>query len=84
MIAISSSKVRSNFKGICDKVVEDVETIIVTRTRGENIVMISENEYNNMMENFLIFSNPELHAKLKSGINQLEKGNSAIRELIDE
>jgi antitoxin YefM len=84
MIAITSSQVRSHFKEICDKVVEDVEAIIVTRSRGENIVMMSEAEYNNMMENFRIFSNPERYQKIKDGIDQYEQGNYSERELIDD
>lgn len=84
MIAIASSKVRSHFKEVCDKVVEDVESVIVTRSRGENVVMMSESEYNNMMENFRIFSSPERYNKIKNGINQLEKGKSNVRELMDE
>jgi antitoxin YefM len=84
MIAISGSQVRSNFKDICDKVVEDVETIIVTRSRGENVVMISETEYNNMIENFRIFSDPERYKKIKNGIDQLENGQFTKMELINE
>jgi antitoxin YefM len=84
MIAVSSSKVRSNFKEICDKVINDVELVIITRAHSENIVMMSEEEYNNIMENFRIFSNPDICAKIKNGINQLEQGKSSIRELIDE
>jgi len=84
MIAVAGSKVRSHFKEICDKVVEDVETVIVTRTRGKNVVLMSEDEYNNMMENFRIFSSPERHKKIKDGIDQLENGQFSQRELIDE
>ena len=84
MIAISSSQVRSNFKEVCDQVVNDVESVIVTRTRGQNIVMMSEEEYNNMMENFRIFSNPTIYNKIKAGIDQLENGESSQRELMNE
>ena len=84
MIATSGSYVRSHFKEVCDKVVDDVEPVIVTRTRGKNVVMLSEEEYNNMLENFRIFSNPERYRKIKDGIDQLNNGNSSIRELIDE
>ena len=84
MIAIASSQVRSHFKKVCDKVVEDVESVIVTRSRGENIVMISEAEYNNIMENFRIFSDPERYQKIKSGIIQYEQGKYSERKLIDD
>ena len=84
MIAISSSQVRSHFKEVCDQVIEDVESIIVTRSRGENVVMMSEAEYNNMMENFRIFSNPERYQKIKNGFDRYEQGKFSERELIDD
>lgn len=84
MIAISSSQVRSHFKEVCDQVVNDIESVIITRTRGENVVMMSEEEYNNMVENFRIFSNPEIYNKIKTGIDQLEQSKFTQRELIDE
>lgn len=84
MIAISGSNVRSHFKEICDKVVEDVEAVIITRTRGKNVVMISEDEYNNMLENFRIFSEPNRHKKIKDGIEQIENGFISKKELINE
>lgn len=84
MIAVSGSKVRSNFKEICDKVIEYVETVIITQTRGKNVVMISEDEYNNMMENFRIFSDPKRYKKIKDGIDQIENGSLNKKALINE
>lgn len=84
MIAIAGSQVRSHFKEVCDRVVDDVESVIITRSRGENVVMMSEAEYNNIMENFRIFSNPERYQKIKDGILQYEQGNFSERELIDD
>jgi len=84
MRALASSNVRKNFKEVCDQVVNDFETVIITRTRGDNVVLMSEDEYNNIMENFRIFSNPMLHSKIAKGIEQLESGFAKTRELIHE
>ncbi len=84
MIALNGSKVRSHFKEVCDQVVEDAEAVIITRSRGENVVMMSESEYNNIMENFRIFSNPDRYKKIRDGIDQYEKGKASQRELIHE
>ncbi|MDM8534210.1 type II toxin-antitoxin system Phd/YefM family antitoxin [Clostridiaceae bacterium HSG29] len=84
MIAISSSKVRSNFKQVCNKVIDDVEAIIITRTRGKNVVMVSEDEYNNLIENFRIFSDSTKYNKIKNGISQLENEQFTKRELVNE
>ena len=72
MIAISSSKARNNFEQVCNKVIDDVEAIIITRTHSKNVVMISEDEYNNLIENFKIFSDSTKYNKIKNGIKQLE------------
>jgi antitoxin YefM len=46
--------------------------------------MVSEDEYNNLIENFRIFSDPVKYNKIKNGINQLENKKLTTRELINE
>ena len=84
MIATSFSNVRQNFKEICDTVTNDFETVIITRERGENAVLISEAEFNNLMENLFVRQNPEAYQDLVKSIEQLKKGRGKKRELIDE
>ena len=47
MLAVKSMDVRDNFKSLCDKVFNG-ETLIISRPKNENIVMLSEAEYNEM------------------------------------
>lgn len=54
MLAINYTNLRDNMKTYTDKVTEDYETMIVTRKNNKNIVMISEEAYNNLMENAYI------------------------------
>ena len=49
MLAVKSMDVRGHFKQWCDKVFSG-ETLIISRPKNENIVMISETEYNEMMK----------------------------------
>ncbi len=49
MLAVKSIDIRDNFKSFCDKVFNG-ETLIISRPKNENIVMISESEYNEMMK----------------------------------
>jgi antitoxin YefM len=84
MIATSFSNVRQKFKEFCDKATKDFETIIITRERADNVVMLSEAEYNNLMENLFIRSNPDYYKELLKSIEQLKNGNCKKRELIDE
>lgn len=84
MIAKSYSVVRQNFKDYCDKAANDFETIIVTRERGENVVMLSESEYNNLLENLYVRSNRKYYTELMKSIDQLKNGKGKKRELLDE
>lgn len=84
MIATNYSDVRQNFKEYCDRAANDFETIIITRERGENVVILSESEYNNLLENLHVRSNPEYYNELLKSIEQLKKGTGKKRELLDE
>lgn len=82
MIATSYSTVRQHFKEFCDKATNGFETIIITRERGENVVMLSESEYNNLMENLYVRSNPTYYNELLQSIEQLKRGKGQNQELI--
>lgn len=79
MLAVKSMDVRDNFKSLCDKVFKG-ETLIISRPKNENIVMISETEYNNMMK---AQKNAEYLAMLDKSISEAEAGGF-ITKTIDE
>ena len=83
MIALNYTHARQNLKEVCDTAVNDFETIIITRERGENVVLMSEAEYNNMQENLYIRSNKADYERLLQSIEQLNQGNFKTRELVD-
>ena len=49
MLAVKSMDVRENFKALCDKVFHG-ETLIISRPKNENVVMLSEKEYNEIIK----------------------------------
>ena len=51
MLAVNYTNLRDNMKAYMDKVTDDYETMIVTRKDNKNVVMLSEEAYNNLMEN---------------------------------
>ena len=73
MLAVSYSDVRKRFQDYCEKAAKDFETIIITRQRGDNGVLMSEAEYNNLMENLYVRSNPVYYNVLINSIEQLKK-----------
>ena len=83
MIATNYSEVRNNLKTYCDKATKDYETIIITRKNNENVVLMSVEEYNNLMENLYIRSNLKYYQKLVESIKEVEKGNVKEHDLVE-
>ena len=79
MIAVNYTNVRENLKTYCDQVNDNHETVIITRKDNKNVVLISQNEYNNMLENVKILKDPKYLIKLYKSIKQLE--NNDVKEL---
>ena len=49
MLAVNYSTIRNRLKDYCDKVTDEQETVIVTRKDEKNVVIISLDEYNMLM-----------------------------------
>lgn len=83
MLAVNYSTLRDNMKSYMDKVTDDYETMVVTRKDNRNIVMMSEESYNNLMENLHVLGNRANYNWLMESKRQLENGMAAIHELIE-
>lgn len=79
MIAVKSMDVRDNFKALCDKVFNG-ETLIISRPKNENVVMMSEKEYNDIMK---AKRNAEYLAMLDKSMAEAKSGGF-IAKTIDE
>lgn len=80
MLAVNYTNLRDNMKMYMDKVTDDYETMIVTRKDNKNVVMISEESYNNLMENIYVIGNKENYDWLMKGKSQLEHGQCSAHE----
>ena len=83
MLAVNYTNLRDNMKTYMDKVTDDYETMIVLRKNNKNVVMISEESYNNLMENIYVMGNKENYDWLMRGKAQLENGQCAVHELVE-
>ena len=83
MIATNYTELRENLKSYMDQVTDNYETMIITRKNNRNVVMISEESYNNLMENIYIMGNKANYNWLMESKKQLESGKSAVRDLIE-
>ena len=83
MLAVNYTNLRDNMKTYMDKVTEDYETMIVTRKNNKNVVMISEEAYNNLLENAYLMSNKANYDWLMESKAQLENGKASVKNLIE-
>ena len=76
---VKSMDVRENFKALCDRVFHG-ETLIVSRPKNENVVIMSETEYNKIMK---AKRNADYLAMLDKSMAEAEAGGFIIKS-IDE
>lgn len=79
MIALRAMEVRSKFKEVCDMVVGG-ETVIVSRSRNENVVVLSEHEYNEMLR---AAKNAAYVEKLQKSIAEISEGR-VVTKTVEE
>ena len=83
MFAVNYTNLRDNMKHYMDKVTDDYETMIITRKNNRSVVMISEESYNNLMENIYVMGNKANYDWLMESKAQLEDGKLAMHNLAE-
>lgn len=82
MLAVNYSQLRENMKKYFDKVTQDYETLIVTRKENKNVVILSEEAYNNLLENMYITSSEANLKWISESMKEAKEGKYKERELI--
>ena len=79
MLAVKSMDVRDNFKALCNKVING-ETVIISRPKNQNIVMLSEKEYNEMLK---VKKNEEYLKMLDQSMAEAKAGGFVTKTIED-
>ena len=75
MLTVNYTNLKEDTKSYMDKVTDDNETVVVKRKNNKNIVLISEESYNNLLENIYITSSKENYDWLTESKKQLEQSS---------
>ncbi|NCN05415.1 MAG: type II toxin-antitoxin system prevent-host-death family antitoxin [Spirochaetales bacterium] len=84
MDAVSYSDLRQNLKTYLDKVYLDQDTLIITRKNNQNLVLISLDEYNSLIETNYLLGNEANAEHLRVSIEQYRKGQVQGKELLSD
>ena len=83
MLAINYSTLRNSMKKYFDIITDSIETVVVTRKNGNNIVMMSEDTYNNLIENSYLTQNKKNYDWLMESKKQLESGKTIVKDIAE-
>jgi antitoxin YefM len=81
-LAISYSEIRQNLKREFDKVCRDHEPVLVIRKNGENVVVISEEDFRSLEETAYLCQSPRNLERLLQAMNRT--GGKTLKAAKDE
>lgn len=84
MLAVNYSEIRNNLKDYCDMTIDNLETVLITRKNDRNVVMISLEEYNNLVENAYVMSDANYYKDLVQRAKDVEDNKTIQRDLIEK
>ena len=82
--AVDYSDLRWNLKSYMDKVYEEREPLIVTRKNNENVVVISVDHYNSLVETSDLLGTEANARHLLESLRDARSGRTREHELVDE
>lgn len=83
MQAVTYSAFRRDLKAHMRAARDDADTILVTNNDpSENIVVMSQRDYESLMETVRIYENPYLYEKIMRGDKSVSAGDFSAHELI--
>jgi len=84
MNAINYSDLRKNLKSVMDQIITDHEPIIITRRNGDNVVMVSYEDYSAIEETAYLLQSPKNAKRLRESIKSFEEGKGKTQKLIED
>jgi antitoxin YefM len=81
MDSLSFTETRANLKAVMDRVVADRMPVTIRR-RGENVVMVSQSDWEAMAETLYLLGSRANAEELLESIAELDAGKGEERELI--
>lgn len=84
MRAVSVTDFRANIATMLDHVTNDHVPLIVTRSGGRNVVVVSQEDWAGMQETMYLMSSPANAERLLEAVADLKAGKGEMHELIED
>ena len=83
MTHVSYSELRNNLASYMDQVCDDRAPLVVTRQNARSVVLISEEDYEGLMETVHLLKSPANAARLLRSIKEADQGKLTERDMIE-
>ena len=83
MRVFNFSEARNNLKRVIDQVVNDADYAVISQRDDADAVVMSLDTFNSLMETVHLLKTPANAAHLARSIEQLRKGKTKARSLVD-
>lgn len=77
---VSYTEFRQSLAAYMDTVCKSRAPLTVTRQKGSSVVVMSEEEYEGIMETFHLLKSPKNAQRLLDGIAALDAGQAVVRD----
>lgn len=78
MQTVTYSEARENLKAVLDQAVSSRAPVMITRQRGENVVVISADEWAGMEETLHLMASPANAKRLMEAVRGFEAGDGGV------
>lgn len=83
MEVLNYTEFRKNLAKSLNKVNDDAEIVVVSRSKGKNVVVMSLEEYNSIQETLHLMSTPANRHRLDEAIKEMNEGKFLRHGLIE-
>lgn len=83
MTIITVNEAKQNLEKVIEQVMNDAEPAVVRTETGEEVVLLSRDEFDSWKETIYLLSSPANAARLRKSINEVESGHVDEKELIE-
>lgn len=82
MKTVNYSELRQNLKSNLDMVSEDSDILIVHRSKGKSVVMMSLDDFNSLQETQHLLGTKNNRERLLNAVDDVENGKVSEKELL--
>jgi antitoxin YefM len=83
MTTVTLTEAKQNLEKLIEQVIADAEPIILSTEAGQEVVLLSLDEFNSWQETLYLLSNPGNAAHLRKSIAEARAGKLEDKTLVD-